>query len=88
MIVVLSVVYSYLMLKGIGDFSADSFSTLANVKALFQNDDAVAGGWLHYLAFDLFVGAYIVRKVRHCRFPAGFIQFHFRLPLCLVLWGI
>lgn len=62
MIVVLSAIYSYLMLKGIGDFSADSFSTLANVKALFQNDDAVAAGWLHYLAFDLFVGAYIVRK--------------------------
>jgi hypothetical protein len=35
---------------------------LANVKALFQNDNAVAMGWIHYLAFDLFVGAYIVRK--------------------------
>jgi TRAP-type C4-dicarboxylate transport system permease small subunit len=35
---------------------------LANVKALFQNDDAVAAGWLHYLAFDLFVGAYVVRE--------------------------
>lgn len=40
----------------------ESFSTLANVKALFQNDNAVAMGWIHYLAFDLFVGAYIVRK--------------------------
>ncbi|MGL1539768.1 abscisic acid-deficient protein Aba4 family protein, partial [Vibrio parahaemolyticus] len=37
-------------------------STLANVKALFQNDSAVAAGWLHYLAFDLFVGAYVVRR--------------------------
>ncbi|MBK7637973.1 MAG: DUF4281 domain-containing protein [Saprospiraceae bacterium] len=26
---------------------------MANVKALFQNGDAVAAGWLHYLAFDL-----------------------------------
>jgi hypothetical protein len=51
-----------LILKDIGDFRADSFSTLANVKALFQNDNAVAAGWFHYLAFDLFVGAYIVRK--------------------------
>jgi Domain of unknown function (DUF4281) len=62
LIVLYSAVYAYLILKDIGDFRADSFSTLANVKALFQNDNAVAAGWLHYLAFDLFVGAYIVRK--------------------------
>lgn len=62
LIVLYSVVYAYLILKDIGDFRADSFSTLANVKALFQNDNAVAAGWFHYLAFDLFVGAYIVRK--------------------------
>lgn len=60
-IVVLAVLYTYMIGRGIGNFSPDSFSTLANVKALFQNDEAVAGGWLHYLAFDLFVGAYIVR---------------------------
>jgi uncharacterized membrane protein len=57
-----SLVYSYLILKDIGDFNPESFNSLANVKALFQNDNAVAAGWFHYLAFDLFVGAYIVRK--------------------------
>ncbi|MCF8325003.1 MAG: DUF4281 domain-containing protein [Leadbetterella sp.] len=62
LIVLYAVVYTYLILKDIGDFRADSFSSLANVKALFQNDNAVAAGWFHYLAFDLFVGAYIVRK--------------------------
>ncbi|MCP9763579.1 ABA4-like family protein [Lacihabitans soyangensis] len=62
LIVLFSVVYACLILKDIGDFRADSFSTLANVKTLFQNDNAVAAGWFHYLAFDLFVGAYIVRK--------------------------
>lgn len=62
LIVLYSVVYAYLILRDIGGFRADSFSTLANVKALFQNDNAVAAGWFHYLAFDLFVGAYIVRK--------------------------
>lgn len=62
LIVLYSVVYTYLILKDIGDFRADSFSSLANVKALFQNDNALAAGWFHYLAFDLFVGAYIVRK--------------------------
>jgi hypothetical protein len=62
LIVLYALVYTYLILKDIGDFRADSFSSLANVKVLFQNDNAVAAGWFHYLAFDLFVGAYIVRK--------------------------
>jgi Domain of unknown function (DUF4281) len=57
-----AILYSYLIGKDIGSFDPNSFSTLANVKVLFQNDDAVAAGWLHYLAFDLFVGAYIVRE--------------------------
>jgi hypothetical protein len=62
MIVLFALIYAYLLLKDIGSFSVDSFSTLANVKALFQNDNAVVMGWIHYLAFDLFVGAYIVKK--------------------------
>ncbi len=61
-IVLFSLLYSYLILKDIGSFNPNSFSTLANVKALFTQDNAVAAGWLHYLAFDLFVGAYIVRN--------------------------
>jgi hypothetical protein len=64
-IVLFAALYSYLILKDIGSFSPESFSTLANVKALFQNDNAVAAGWIHYLAFDLFVGAYIVREARN-----------------------
>ncbi len=61
-IVLFSILYSYLILKDIGSFNPNSFSTLANVKTLFTQDSAVAAGWLHYLAFDLFVGAFIVRK--------------------------
>ncbi len=61
-IILFAILYFFLILRDIGDFKADSFSTLSNVKALFQNDNALAAGWLHYLAFDLFVGAYIVRK--------------------------
>ncbi|MEN9599661.1 MAG: hypothetical protein RL596_1980 [Bacteroidota bacterium] len=61
-ILLLAIVYTILIAQGIHEFKPDSFSTLANVKALFQNDNAVAAGWLHYLAFDLFVGAYVVRK--------------------------
>lgn len=63
-IVLLAILYSYLILKDIGNFNPDSFGSLENVKALFQNDSAVAAGWLHYLAFDLFVGAYIMRGAK------------------------
>lgn len=63
-IFVLAAVYTFLILKDIGSFDPASFSTLQNVKALFTSDGAVAAGWMHYLAFDLFVGAYVIRKSR------------------------
>jgi hypothetical protein len=37
------------------------FGTLAEVKALFSVDALLLAGWIHYLAFDLFIGAWIVR---------------------------
>lgn len=38
------------------------FSSIAQVRSLFQSDGALTAGWLHYLAFDLFVGSWIVRE--------------------------
>jgi hypothetical protein len=40
------------------------FDTLANVELLFQTREMLLAGWLHYLAFDLFVGAWIARTAR------------------------
>ena len=37
------------------------FDSLANVMKLFTNEWAVLAGWIHYLAFDLFVGSWEVR---------------------------
>ncbi|NOT46375.1 MAG: DUF4281 domain-containing protein [Acidobacteria bacterium] len=37
------------------------FGSLADVMRLFTNPWAVLAGWIHYLAFDLFVGAWEVR---------------------------
>jgi hypothetical protein len=62
LLVVFGILYSFLLFKDIGELSADSFGTLAKLKLLFQSDTAVLAGWVHYLIFDLFVGAYIVRK--------------------------
>jgi hypothetical protein len=55
------------------------FDTLDNVAKLFQTRELLLAGWIHYLAFDLFVGAWIVRAARQ----AG-VMFLLVVP-CLVL---
>ena len=52
----LAVLYVFLISRSLSGFSADSFSTLQNVMALFKEPSAVLAGWVHYLAFDLFTG--------------------------------
>lgn len=76
-ILILSLIYSTLILTTIQDFDVNSFSTLQNVKELFQKDMAVAAGWIHYLAFDLFVGLYIVYKGKEL----GFARWQYTLCL-------
>lgn len=44
--------------------SEGSFSSLAGVMQLFTNPWTVLAGWLHYLAFDLLVGAWEVRDAQ------------------------
>lgn len=39
------------------------FDTLPNVQKLFTYPWAALAGWVHYLAFDLFVGAHISRRI-------------------------
>ena len=41
--------------------SNGSFSTLTGVAALFENHWLLLAGWIHYLAFDLFIGSWEVR---------------------------
>jgi hypothetical protein len=40
------------------------FDSLANVASLFANPWLLLAGWIHYLAFDLAIGAAIARKTR------------------------
>lgn len=37
------------------------YGSLAQVRALFSVEALLLAGWLHYLAFDLFVGTWIAR---------------------------
>ena len=55
------------------------FDSLANVEKLFQTREVVLAGWIHYLAFDLFIGAWAARTARAER-----IAFVLVLP-CLAL---
>lgn len=58
----LSMLYVTLVLTSFGTIEGGGFGSLEQVKILFANDMALLGGWVHYLAFDLFIGAWIARK--------------------------
>jgi hypothetical protein len=55
------------------------FGSLAEVQALFTHPQIALAGWLHYLAFDLFVGAWEVRTARAEGIP------HWAVIPCLIL---
>lgn len=38
------------------------FGSLAGIAALFRTEGVLLAGWVHYLAFDLFIGAWICRR--------------------------
>jgi hypothetical protein len=45
------------------------FSTLAQVEELFEVRELLLAGWLHYLAFDLFVGGWISQRAARLEVP-------------------
>jgi hypothetical protein len=49
-------------IDGGGTGAAPDFTTLAGVQALFASDGGATIGWIHYLAFDLFVGLWAARN--------------------------
>lgn len=58
-ILLLSAVYLTLIVLYFGE-GEGNFSSLDGVMKLFENREAVLAGWVHYLAFDMFVGTWIV----------------------------
>ena len=58
----LGVAYVALIASGFGAAEGGGFGSITEVRALFANDAALTAGWLHYLAFDLFVGTWISRE--------------------------
>ncbi len=74
----LSVAYAGLILA-FWSGAEGGFGSLAEVTALFGTPEIVLAGWLHYLAFDLLVGAWEVRTARREGIP------HLLVLPCLVL---
>lgn len=60
---VLAAVYLSLVVVHFGK-TEGGFGSLAAVAQLFQNPNVLLGGWIHYLAFDLFVGSWEVRDAQ------------------------
>lgn len=75
---ILSVAYGGLVLAFWAG-AEGGFGSLADVQLLFTDPHVALAGWVHYLAFDLFVGAWATRTAR-----AEGIAHLFLLP-CLAL---
>ena len=61
----ISFFYSYFIIVSGGLAEAD-FSSLEGIVTLFKKTtpESAAAGWLHYLAFDFWVGTWIIRHSR------------------------
>lgn len=57
----LAVAYILLIAHSMAESAGGGFGSIGAVRTLFANDAALTAGWLHYLAFDLFVGTWIAR---------------------------
>lgn len=58
---VLAVLYT-LLLAVHAPGAEGGFGSLAEVAALFRTPGVLLAGWVHYLAFDLFLGAWMCRR--------------------------
>ena len=74
----LGCVYLYLVLTHFSE-AEGGFGSLAQVHQLFQNPFALLSGWIHYLAFDLFIGSWEVRDAQRLGLN------HFLVIPCLAL---
>ena len=60
----LSVVYAIYIVQAILTGGGMDFGSLGSVMALFTEENAVLAGWVHYLAFDLLIGMWMLDQNR------------------------
>ena len=61
LLAVVYAIYIFMSLQGGGGLD---FGSLAAVRELFTQDNALLAGWVHYLAFDLLIGMWMVNQNR------------------------
>jgi Domain of unknown function (DUF4281) len=61
--ILLSILHSGLILASWAG-AKGGFGSLPEVQLLFTQGEIALAGWVHYLAFDLFIGAWAVRTAR------------------------
>ena len=62
--IILSIVYVTYIIQAIQIGGMMDFGSLKSVMALFTEQNAVLAGWVHYLAFDLLIGMWILNQNR------------------------
>ena len=75
---VLSAGYLFLIVQNLQG-AEGGFGSLADVAALFQKPELLLAGWINYLAFDLFIGAWETRDAQEHGIP------HLVVIPCLVM---
>ena len=55
----LSLLYAGLAMAHFFTIDGGGYGSLAEVKTLLSKDEMLLAGWVHYLAFDLFIGGWI-----------------------------
>lgn len=55
----LSLLYAVLIFAYFFRIEGGGFGSIAQVRILFMSDGGLVAGWVHYLAFDLFIGSWI-----------------------------
>ena len=75
---ILAAIYLALIFSNIQG-AEGGFGSLADVATLFQKRELLLAGWIHYLAFDLFIGAWETRDAARNQIP------HLVVIPCLVM---
>lgn len=65
----LGVAYAVLLFTDMGGGGDANMFTLQGVMAIFDKPQTTIAAWIHYLVFDLFVGAWIVRDAERKDMP-------------------
>ena len=75
---ILAAIYLYFIAANLQG-AEGGFGSLADVAALFQKRELLLAGWIHYLCFDLFIGAWQLRDSQQHGIP------HLVVVPCLIM---